>query len=234
MMDLVDAGLDQLIRFAIAEKRLVTFMLDGYRKIGEPHDYGINKGVRRLFFYQTGGESRSKSSTGWRWATLSKISQLEILDDRFAGPRPAPSGQHIQWDVLMATVSPRPVLQMPVTQIGIATKKLSASQRASRRSNNIGVMARVVVENVNHPGKIRSVDAANYQAMRRTLLKVLPSKSPGFTLAEVRRAMLPQLPAHLFPGGAKAGWWMKTVQLDLEAKGIITREKTKPLRLHRS
>ncbi len=154
-MDPVDAGLDQLLRFAIAEKRLVVFMLEGYRKIGEPHDYGINKGVIRLFFYQTGGESRSQSSTGWRWATLSKISQLEILNDRFAGPRPAPSGQHIQWDVLMATVSPRPVLQMPVTQMGkgTTTRKLSASQRPSRRPSNIGVMARVVVENVNHPGK---------------------------------------------------------------------------------
>ena len=78
------------------------------------------------------------------------------------------------------------------------------------------------------------MDAANYQAMRRTLLKVLPRRSPGFTLAEMFRAMLPHLPAGLFPGGAKAGWWMKTVQLDLEAKGIIKREKTKPLRLHRS
>ncbi|HEY6364192.1 MAG TPA: hypothetical protein VI585_05305 [Candidatus Binatia bacterium] len=95
-------------------------------------------------------------------------------------------------------------------------------------------MARVVVENVNHPGKSRPVDAANYQAMRRTLLKVLPPRSPGLTLAEVLRGVRAHLPADLFPGGAKVGWWMKTVQLDLEAKGIITREKTKPLRLHRS
>lgn len=113
-------------------------------------------------------------------------------------------------------------------------KKLLASQRSSRRSNNTGGMARVVVENVNHPGQSRPVDAANYQAMRRTLLKVLPPRSPGLTLAEVFRAVRAHLPADLFPGGAKAGWWMKTVQLDLEAKGIITRDKTKPLRLHRS
>ena len=100
-------------------------------------------------------------------------------------------------------------------------------------TNNPRATARVAVENVNHPGKSRSVDADNYQAMRRTLLKVLPPRSPGLTLAEVRRAALPHLPADLFPGGAKAGWWMKTVQLDLEAKGIIAREKTRPLRLHR-
>jgi hypothetical protein len=35
-------------------------------------------------------------------------------------------------------------------------------------------------------------------------------------------------------GGAKAGWWAKTVQLDLEARGIIKRVKTSPLRLRRA
>ena len=94
--------------------------------------------------------------------------------------------------------------------------------------------ARIAVENVNHPGKSRLVDAANYRAMRGTLLKVLPSKSPGFSQPEMLRAVLRHLPVDLFPGGAKAGWWLKTVQLDLEAKRIIAREKTSPLRWHRS
>jgi hypothetical protein len=102
------AHLDQILRKAIAEKRLITFMLDGCRRIAEPHDYGINKGVPRLFFYQIGGQSRSIPSRGWRWATLSKISDLGILDKKFRGTREARSGQHIQWDVLIATVSPRP------------------------------------------------------------------------------------------------------------------------------
>lgn len=78
------------------------------------------------------------------------------------------------------------------------------------------------------------MNAANYQAMRRALLKVLPPRSPGLTQAEMFRAVLPHLPSGLFPGGAKAGWWMKTVQLDLEAKRIVAREKAKPLRWHRS
>jgi Family of unknown function (DUF6958) len=47
-------------------------------------------------------------------------------------------------------------------------------------------------------------------------------------------AVLPHLSATLFPDGAHAGWWLKTVQLDLEAKGVIAREKTTPLRLHRA
>jgi hypothetical protein len=101
-------NLDQLLRTAIHAKRLVTFALDGTRRVGEPHDYGIINGVPKLFFWQTGGESRSGRPVGWRWAVLAKMSQLQILDKKFAGPRPAPSGKHVQWDTLFATVSPRP------------------------------------------------------------------------------------------------------------------------------
>jgi hypothetical protein len=44
--------------------------------------------------------------------------------------------------------------------------------------------------------------------------------------------VLPHLPDDLFPEGATVGWWAKTVQLDLEAKGIVIRKATKPLRWH--
>jgi len=103
------AGADRLLRTAIAERRLVTFVLDGFRRIAEPHDYGVIDGVARLFFYQIGGASRSGRPIGWRWALLPRISELKILPDGFPGPRPAPSGRHVHWDVLIATVSPRPV-----------------------------------------------------------------------------------------------------------------------------
>lgn len=33
---------------------------------------------------------------------------------------------------------------------------------------------------------------------------------------------------------AMAGWWSKAVQLDLEAKGVIARESSKPLRWYRN
>ena len=103
------ASLDQLLCTAIAERRLVTFISDGFRRIAEPHDYGIINGVARLFFYQVGGAGQSTPPIGWRWGTVSGISELQILPDGFSGPRPAPSGRHIHWDVLIATVSPRPV-----------------------------------------------------------------------------------------------------------------------------
>jgi hypothetical protein len=91
---------------------------------------------------------------------------------------------------------------------------------------------RVVVENVNHPGRTSTVDARMYQAMREALLRVLPVEAPGLTQGQMVEAVVPHLPTDLFPGGAKAGWWAKSVQLDLEAKGIIARESSKPLRWH--
>lgn len=106
--------------------------------------------------------------------------------------------------------------------------------RASRTSKDRGDTARVEVQNVNLPGRTTRVDAGKYEAMRAALVKVLPAKSPGLTQAEMFGAVVPHLPETLFPGGAKAGWWVKTVQLDLEAKQVVAREDCKPLRWHRT
>jgi hypothetical protein len=92
---------------------------------------------------------------------------------------------------------------------------------------------RVAVQNVNHPGKTREVDAEHYDAVRTTLLAILPDDPPGMTLDEIRAELPDHLPEALFPGGRKAGWWLKTVQLDLEAKGVLVRSRTSPLRLTR-
>ena len=93
---------------------------------------------------------------------------------------------------------------------------------------------RIEIENFTSPGHVTRVDRAKYEAMRDALLHVLPASSPGLTVAEAKERLLPLLPEALFPGGDKAGWWLKAAQLDLEAKDVIRREATKPLRLHRS
>ena len=93
---------------------------------------------------------------------------------------------------------------------------------------------KIEIENVNHPGHVTLVDANMYGAMKRAFLKILPKTSPGLTVAEIQEHVIAHLPEELFPGGAKAGWWTKAVQLDLEAKGIVAREKTKPLRLRKA
>jgi hypothetical protein len=65
------------------------------------------------------------------------------------------------------------------------------------------------------------------------MLAVVPRRAPGHTLADTLAAVIPRLPTVLFPGGVGAGWWFKTVQLDLEAKRVLVREKTSPIRVHR-
>jgi len=89
---------------------------------------------------------------------------------------------------------------------------------------------KIEVENVNTPGKTTRVDKAKYMAMRSAMLATLPTSAPGMTAQE--SAAKPHLPEDLFPGGATSGWWQKSVQLDLEAKGVVVREDTKPLRFH--
>jgi Family of unknown function (DUF6958) len=92
---------------------------------------------------------------------------------------------------------------------------------------------KITVENVNVPGNTIRVNKVMYDAMKEAMWKVLPSVAPGLTQNEIRRAVVRHLPQDLFPGGAKAGWWAKSVQLDQEAKGNLIREASKPLRWHR-
>lgn len=93
---------------------------------------------------------------------------------------------------------------------------------------------KVQVQNVNVPGQLTNVNAAKYHAMKKVFLKVLPTTRPGLTQKEIQDQVKKHLPDNLFPEGATSGWWAKTVQLDLEAKGIVTRVKSKPLRWHLS
>ncbi len=92
---------------------------------------------------------------------------------------------------------------------------------------------KITVRNVNVPGYSSQVSKVMYVAMLEAMWKVIPSTAPGFTQTEIRKAVVAHLPADLYPGGAKAGWWAKAVQLDQEARGNLVREVTKPLRWHR-
>ncbi len=94
-------------------------------------------------------------------------------------------------------------------------------------------MAQIEIENVGQPGKTYRVDAAKFNDMKRALLAILPDGAPGLTPAEVIETVKPLLDQTLFPAGETAGWWVKAVQLDLEAKKIITRAAKSPVRLWR-
>jgi hypothetical protein len=94
-------------------------------------------------------------------------------------------------------------------------------------------MSKIEVHNINSPHHVVRVDAAKYTAMRDAMMAVMPDAAPGLTPAQVIDAVKPLLPQDLFPGGAKSGWWVKCVQLDLEAKRIIRRAEKPPVRLWR-
>lgn len=93
---------------------------------------------------------------------------------------------------------------------------------------------KVTMENVLSPAHVVRVDADEYEAVKAAILAVIPEQAPGVTGVELRQAVIPNLSGELFPEGAKAGWWIKGVQLDLEAKGAIAREATKPLRFYKN
>lgn len=92
----------------------------------------------------------------------------------------------------------------------------------------------IEIENINVPGQRTNVDANKYLDMKQAMLRVLPQRSPGLSHKEIQDAVLPYLSEALFPAGEKRGWWSKTVQLDLEAKKVIRREQTKPLRWYKT
>ncbi len=89
------------------------------------------------------------------------------------------------------------------------------------------------LQNVLRPGKTYARNAVKASAIEQVMLSVLPIGPPGLTWAQMKPLVCEQLSQDLFPGGEKAGWWMKTVQLDLEAKGEISRSATSPLHFFR-
>lgn len=94
-------------------------------------------------------------------------------------------------------------------------------------------MTKIEVENINHPGSTRKVDAAIYEVVRGAYLAAVPNGRPGVTIREAEQKIAAAVPTTLFKHGAQVGWWAKTVQLDLEAKQVIRRTDERPLRLYR-
>ncbi len=92
---------------------------------------------------------------------------------------------------------------------------------------------KIEIENVGQPGKIYRVDAVKFVAVKEAVLATLPSDAPGMSVSDLIAGVKPKLPQDLFPGGEKAGWWVKAVQLDLEAKNIIARADKPPVRLYK-
>ncbi len=92
---------------------------------------------------------------------------------------------------------------------------------------------KVAVRTPNVPGHSSLVDATKYAEMNKSLLKVMPRKAPGFTQTEFIAAVGKIADRDVFPKHTYH-WWAKCVQLDLETRGELIREKVTPLRWHRA
>ena len=99
-----DGNDDERIRYAIANKHLLQFLLYDLWRIAEPHDYGIRGGAPQLLVYQVGGESRSGKLPAWRWVVLGHASGFEVLDATFPGSRNTEVTHHIPWEKVFARV----------------------------------------------------------------------------------------------------------------------------------
>lgn len=99
-------SVDSRIRQAIAGKNLVEIHYKHQTRIVEPHDYGVQNGVDRVFVYQlrvTAGRT-GKDAVGWRLLDVPKIESLVVLESTFKGSRGQSGQAHHAWDKLYARV----------------------------------------------------------------------------------------------------------------------------------
>jgi hypothetical protein len=101
----VDQELDHLLYAAIENKRLIRFKYKGKERVAEPHDYGVQNGIVRLFCWQVSGKSNGRIP-GWRLIDVEGMEGSEMLDRVFDGNREVPSGQHHRWDEIFIRVGP--------------------------------------------------------------------------------------------------------------------------------
>ncbi|HEX2092933.1 MAG TPA: hypothetical protein VHG28_11045 [Longimicrobiaceae bacterium] len=93
--------MDQIIREAIENRRVLEFQYDGGPRIVEPFCYGIGKtGKHLLRGYQTAGYSSSGNPVGWRLFDLAKMSAVSATSVSFLGDRP----EYVQNDSAMVHI----------------------------------------------------------------------------------------------------------------------------------
>jgi len=96
--------MDELIRQAIADRRLVAYRYNGQRRVGEPHLYGVMNGKPTLLVYQTEGTSFAGPYPNWRRLSLDGISRFTITGRSFEHPRLMSSVLN-EWSDVWAMVS---------------------------------------------------------------------------------------------------------------------------------
>lgn len=89
---------------AIAARKLVEFTYHGRRRVVEPHDLGVHRGVTQLLAYQVRGGSKSGGIPEWRRFDVDEIGNLTLKEQSFFVPREAWIRNKPQWDYAIAAV----------------------------------------------------------------------------------------------------------------------------------
>lgn len=66
------------------------------------------------------------------------------------------------------------------------------------------------------------VTRATYDVYKSALLQVIPATEEGIAFTALHAAVIPLLPPAIL-ASTSPGWWVTTVKLDLEARGLIRR-----------
>ena len=78
------------------------------------------------------------------------------------------------------------------------------------------------------------IERAKYDGMRAALLAVVPAEEPGVPFQGLADRVRQQLPADVYTAGVSVSWYLITVKLDLEARGVLRRLKGSPQMLVRA
>ena len=80
-----DPKLDQLLRTAIEQTKLLRLRYRNRDRIVEPHDYGVHNGVIKLLTWQIAGSS-SSPLPNWRWMETDRKRPVRTVFPRHSKP----------------------------------------------------------------------------------------------------------------------------------------------------
>ena len=97
------------------------------------------------------------------------------------------------------------------------------------------IAKQVVARNPKKGKQPKRIDAEKYEVMRKALMKAIPSNKAGVRFMDLFDTIGQLLPRSSLPGGGSLSWYLTTVKLDLEARGLIERiPHSVPQRLRRT
>ena len=96
-------SIEMLLHDAIDKHRVIRFVYNRHIRIAEPHVLGLKNGRLQILTWQTSGQSSRGHIPDWRRFFVNELSQVEMTNETFAGPR-LTWGRHSAFDRQIAVV----------------------------------------------------------------------------------------------------------------------------------